>query len=54
MGVFWPYLFIRLRQETLQLALGMIGLRLHASAGRLRPDSDGETNHGEAGPSQTG
>jgi len=32
----------------------MIGLRLHAAAGRLRPDSDGETNHGEACPSLTG
>jgi hypothetical protein len=38
-------MMIRLRQNTLQLAAGMIG---------LRPDRDGDANHGEAGPSPTG
>ena len=33
MSAKWPLIFIRLRQNTLQLAAGMIGLRL-----RLRPD----------------
>jgi len=35
--------FIRLRLNTLQLAAGMIGLRL-----RLRPDIEGKANRAEA------
>jgi hypothetical protein len=35
--------FIRLRLNTLQLAAGMIGLRL-----RLRPDMEGKANRAEA------
>ncbi|MFH1481535.1 MAG: hypothetical protein ABIG67_09715 [Pseudomonadota bacterium] len=41
--------FIRLRQNTVQLAAGMIGRRQ-----RLWPDKDGEVNHGEAREGEDG
>ena len=53
MSAKWHLIFIRLRQNTLQLAAGMIGLRL-----RLRPDKmvrrTTATCHGEVSSLQMG